>query len=623
VRLIILLALIFVFPTAFATQTDEALHNLSESRTWLKLLHFDQREGWFQGETRSAVADTRFFLSDRGQNNAHAELLATITAMQAPAGEDNTHATCRFPARAQFLRAHEIEIHSAATCSNRDEWLEAHQKDRVGVMFASGYLGNPASFFGHMLLHLGPITQSDTPITLLDTSLNFGADTGDDGIVPYILKGLFGGYRARYSEALFFHNSAIYSESEMRDLWQYELALNEADTEFLILHLWEILGQNFDYLFLSENCASRIARTLELVIDADLAASSMPYVAPETVMRNLSQAQYEGSPVVQQRTHKPSRRLLTEHQFHQLTEVQQNALLAVWQDAEKLNFDAPSFRGISTTDRGPVIDVILSHLLTLEETESELPIAQLKQQALIERLKLPTSPQVAKPAQPEPIESAIPSSMFRAGLFTNDAMETHARFSFRPLHYDLLQSSATRMPYASLEVLKLEVNIKSSSAELNRIQLFDVTNLYVQRTPLPEMSSRAWQVAAQIAPVSLSCIDCLNFDMDLKAGWSRKYGDWIPYALAGAQLSSTGYQQGPVALTGTFGLLYIPSIEHRTSFTATLREGFAGNLGRRSAVKLEHLWQLSQTYDLRFSAQVDRFNDQKGQEFGLAFSFYW
>lgn len=84
-------------------------------------------------------------------------------------------------------------------------------------MFASGYLGNPASFFGHLMLHLERPAQGqgqgETLSRLLDTSLNFGADVpSDEGLVAYMAKGLVGGYEAQYSRASFYRNTTLYSE---------------------------------------------------------------------------------------------------------------------------------------------------------------------------------------------------------------------------------------------------------------------------------------------------------------------------------------------------------------------------------------------------------------------------
>lgn len=608
--------LLFHFPTfAFSGSTPST--PLAEQRTWLKLLHFDQQPNF--GAAYSAVADEAFFLSSEGRYNPSAELNATIAALELPDPGDGSHASCKFPARAMWLAQQGVVTPVNATCTERDTWLKQRQHNEVGVVFASGYMGNPASFFGHMLLHLGSVSQDQNPIQLLDTSLNFGADTSGDGIVPYIVKGLVGGYQARYSNVPFFRNTDIYSESEMRDMWHYEFAFSEADRAFLIAHMWEVLGQKFDYLFLNENCASRIARTLELVIDAELTESSMPWVAPEQVMIHLSNATYNGQPVVRSRMHKPSRRYQTEQHFHQLSAEQQGALEDVWQDPNTLNFAHPRFRRLSTTDRGPVVDVILSHLITLEENNSELNIPALRQTALLARLQLPTSPAFKVTEVPAPIEQATPSSMLRTTAVAASQRDTALRLSFRPMHYDILQGNNSRMPYAGLEIGRVELDVTGHDVRLHHLQILDVTNLNPKRTPLHEVRALAWQMKLGVGNRSLACNNCLDTSAELNVGWSDFYNGWVPFALVGAQLRTTAYQDGFLALTLNAGMFRMWSEQQSSYLTVSHNNAFQGELGRSTELRLQHRYQLSRESDIRLHLASDRY----GAEAGVGYSWYW
>ncbi|WP_113907601.1 Lnb N-terminal periplasmic domain-containing protein [Aliidiomarina celeris] len=615
-----LLALLFssCFISVAAYSQSLTPEQAAQSRTWLKLLHFDKTPAF--GRPHSAVIDPDFFLSAHGANNPTAELEATINALQMPDAGEGEHAACKFPARAMWLEEQGLVTPVTAQCEKRDEWLQKHSKNEVGVMFASGYLGNPASFFGHMLLHLGSNTNTNqSPIQLLDTSLNFGADTQGDSILPYMWKGLFSGYTARYSSAPFFRNSALYSESEMRDLWHYEFNLTEHDRRFLIAHMWEIQGQDFDYLFLSENCASRIARTLELVVHENLAHSPMPWVAPEQVMIQLSNATYNGEPLVRSRLHKPSRRLQTEQYYHQLNEQQQRAVVSLWANPAKLEFNDNAFRMLSTTDRAPVVDVILSHLLTLEESGSELPIAELRQQALVQRLQLPTGSGLKPEPAPAPIENASPSGMWRATAFAASERSNGLRLSARPLHYDMLQSDSTRMPYAALELGRVDLDITANTVRLHHLQLFDVTNLHARRTPLHEVNEIAWQMKAQISNRSLACNSCLDGSLELNAGWSGYFNGWVPFALTGFQVRTTGYQDGFLAATLHAGFFRRWNSEHSSYLTVSHLDSLQGQSGRLSSLKLQHRSQLSREFDLRFHLATDTY----GSEAGFGVSYYW
>lgn len=607
---------LFIF-AAFPLFAQPTSSPLAEHRTWLKLLHFDQTP--FFEQPHSAVVDDRFFLSPEGKHNPSAELEATIAALEQPDSGDGSHASCRFPARALWLSQQGLVQPVQAQCEARDTWLNARQNHHVGVVFASGYMGNPASFFGHMMLHVGNPTDDQSPIQLLDTSLNFGADTQGDGIVPYILKGLLGGYQARYSNVPFFRNADIYSESEMRDMWHYQLNLTPADSAFFIAHLWEVMGQDFDYLFLSENCASRIARSLELLVDADLAASPMPWVAPEHVMIQLSQAQYQGKPLVHSRMHKPSRRYQTEHYFHQLSEVQQLALNAVWATPETLNFELPIFAELAPLQRAAILDVILSHLITLEEADSTLPISNLRQQALVARLRLPTGNPFTQPQTPQPIEQATPSLMLRAGLVAASQRPTALRLSTRPMHYDILQSNNTRMPYAGLELLKLEADIDQDGIRLQALNLLNVTNLNPRRTSLPEMGQMAWQMKLAVRNRHLACDECLDTRAELNIGWSDYMNGWVPFALIGAQLRTTAHQEGFAALTLNTGFFRSWSDKQSSFLTLHHENGFQGSFSHNTELKLQHRVQLQREQDIRFHLASDRY----GTEAGVSMSWYW
>ena len=122
--------------------------------------------------------------------------------------------------------------------------------ESVSLVYATGYLSNPASFYGHILLKFntrGGVLANE----LLDQSVNYGAAVprGENPVV-YILKGLFGGYDATFSNQQFFRFNHAYAENELRDLWEYVLRLHPDEIDQLVAHSWELLGRNFDYYFL-------------------------------------------------------------------------------------------------------------------------------------------------------------------------------------------------------------------------------------------------------------------------------------------------------------------------------------------------------------------------------------
>ena len=94
----------------------------------------------------------------------------------------------------------------AEVCPSLSRWARLDEIDSVSIIYVSGYLGNPASSFGHALLNL-KTNNSDNLFGLDDTSISYGATVPlHESIIYYVLKGLFGGYYATFSDKLFYAN---------------------------------------------------------------------------------------------------------------------------------------------------------------------------------------------------------------------------------------------------------------------------------------------------------------------------------------------------------------------------------------------------------------------------------
>lgn len=143
--------------------------DLAAEPFWRKLLHFQGR--------RSQIRDDDFFLSENGQTDPRAELEATINAyftgdhsVKREGGD--THIVCVFPARYMWLNSRlglpDFRI-DEKVCPALTRWARLNQIEAVSVVYVSGYLGNPASSFGHALLNL-KLKGSDELFGLFDTS---------------------------------------------------------------------------------------------------------------------------------------------------------------------------------------------------------------------------------------------------------------------------------------------------------------------------------------------------------------------------------------------------------------------------------------------------------------------
>jgi len=156
-------------------------------------------------------------LAPQGNTDAQAELAATVLALREPLakGREDDHAACRFPARRQWL---ETRIPALRTelkntlgglrCPAFTEWGDSQETESISLMFANGYLGNPASYYGHLFLKFN--SKKSGQSYLLDKTENFGAlDVKGDNPVQYIVKALVGGYDGGFSQIDFFTTTPL------------------------------------------------------------------------------------------------------------------------------------------------------------------------------------------------------------------------------------------------------------------------------------------------------------------------------------------------------------------------------------------------------------------------------
>ena len=257
--------------------STEKMQLLADDPTWLDLVHYgsDSRQ--------STVLTDEFFLSPDGKFDPLAELTATIVAYsQEWADNPDEDPRCRFPARYLWLSS-KISLPDFQArnpeCRQFEKWALPDTVESVSVLMVNGYLGNPASTFGHALLKFN--TDSSDDAGLFDLTLNYGAliPEGENTFV-YVLRGLFGGYEAGFSDRYFYTQDLVYSHTEFRDIWEYRLNLTDYEQKLLLFHIWEIVGKKFQYYFLRENCAYKLSELLDVIVTEDVLTNPWLWYAP-------------------------------------------------------------------------------------------------------------------------------------------------------------------------------------------------------------------------------------------------------------------------------------------------------------------------------------------------------
>lgn len=238
---------------------------LADHPYWRRLLHV--RIGWF-GRTLSDIDGKNFFLSPQGRTNPRAELDATLRAFLEPISTDAEvqHPQCRFPERYYWLKGQlnfsPVEVPDVS-CDRFGSWRDKLKPQGVSLVFASYYMNNPASMYGHTFLRLNRKGQQDEA-HLLDYTINFSANTGTTNGLLFALFGLTGGFRGVFATEPYYMKVQKYNNLESRDLWEYTLDIDQAGLDRMVRHLWE-LGQTWSsYYFLNKNCSYQLLPLLEV-----------------------------------------------------------------------------------------------------------------------------------------------------------------------------------------------------------------------------------------------------------------------------------------------------------------------------------------------------------------------
>ncbi len=241
---------------AYLDQAEQ--QKLQHDITWQRLMYANQKG-------QSDVAYSGYFLAPEGQTQLKKELQANIQALFQSA-EANQSVRCRFPARSHWL-IQQLNIQQQdlpiVVCPELDDWMGQIKPYKATLIYATDFMGNPSSMFGHTLLRLDPKDQKQ--LNLVSYAVNYAATVTDSEGWSFAWKGLTGQYPGEYSLMPYYRKVKEYGDLESRDLWEYELNLSPQETRFLVEHIWEMKNVSFPYYFVSDNCAYRLLGLIDLV----------------------------------------------------------------------------------------------------------------------------------------------------------------------------------------------------------------------------------------------------------------------------------------------------------------------------------------------------------------------
>jgi hypothetical protein len=627
---IILAASLPVFAGADLSRVTDILDQAKDLKLfddpyWLQLGHYKPKSFGRDGMVSGVQTDS-FFLSKVGNTSPEAEMVATIRAFFAePNNEDlDAHAQCRFVARFKWLKTRLTWSKNSlpqVECAGFNKWSFGGGVDSISFIFASGYLDNPVSFFGHPLLKFNRKGE-DQVNELFDTSLNYGAITpGTDNAIVYALKGLFGGYEAGFTHSDFFYHHHNYGENELRDLWVYDLDLNDQQVDQIVSHTWELLGNKFPYYFLHDNCAYRMSELLGLVISEPLLPTGVPYAIPYTVYDRLSSITKEdGKPLVKNVTRVPSRQSRLYDKYSSLDDVQQSLVKSITTKAQ--SFENPSYRSLPVSEKIDIVDTLLDHNSfrisndgVTEQHSSD------KRMLLLERLELPpaTGSRHLSISDVRPPHEGQRPVMTRVSAIHNSKLGSGVEIRLRPAYYDLISPEVGRLTNSSLSVFDLKLAAFESQVILRQIDIINIETLNVARTDLPGDGRLAWSLRLGLESQDLSCSDCSVFRVQGGPGFAHQITpSLIAYAMLDGRLQTPRKGLGSVAAIPRIGLLGSIIDEWKIQLSAGLRTYIDGTRSEEPVIRIEQRFGNDRTWDVRVSYQ-----ELVARQFEASFSYYW
>ncbi len=514
-------------------------------KQWRRLLYFNDD---LESRSNSQAIPNEFFLHPRGHLDPAWELEQFLKEIK----NKNTHLVCRFPARFEWVEKRNPQITKnfpfVTLCLDTTKFLERVSGVSTGVVFASYYLNNPASIFGHTFLYISKQKsniEENEQNEMLDSALSYGADTGKAGAIYYFFGGLAGSFPGTTTVLPYYFQVRLYNDYESRDLWKYYLNFTEAETKFLVKHLWELTLVKFPYYFLSKNCSYQLLAILQVVRPEWNLIGKMPfYIIPLDTIRLLDQEK-----MIAKAQFSPSARFQFRHQSKNLSS-EQNKILTELLEAKS---SALNQENLSKDDKRKIYDAAIAYYdyRYAKEVLTEDPqILKLKNPILLQRAKLglispreqyhdAVNPLLAHPSQRISLSAGQESG--------SDFIQGQFRFAA----HDFLDPPLGHLKTSTLEVGDLQARFKKNKLEISKITVMNFSVL----DPWDRWRKKiSWSMRFGSERYEINSSQSW-FDTGLypQAGLSTRLFNITPYFLGGPILAHRLIHEGDTKNLGVLG----------------------------------------------------------------------
>tara|TARA_B100000886_G_scaffold309444_1_gene243625 strand:- start:624 stop:2435 length:1812 start_codon:yes stop_codon:yes gene_type:complete len=489
--------------------TEDIIQNLGSSYSWYGILDYK--------ESHLEVLDKKQYLSSIDNFSPDEELRFTLDEYKKYL-EGSSDFFCRHPSRAFFITHHikSLPKFNYQNCKEYLRWVEDGDITSISFMYVTGYLQNPASFFGHTLLKFnrGNINQS-----LLDRSLNYGAETNNDAALPYVVKGLIGKYKAALQEESFFRLSAEYQEFQMRDIYEYKLSFTDYQKNIILSYTYEMQFRKYDYYFLSDNCAYRINRILGNALGEEVMPKT-PWKAPIDLLIKI----YD-SGLVTDIIYHPSQTTKMISGIESLSSEDKilfystfNNKLSKYQNFEKLE---------STSVKLAAIEYLNYKKLKAYKKNDEVILEDIDRAR--KNILLSINPEktfkkneISMAAFPHEINR--PTRVSYNSLHIERMKVAHS-FKLRGANFELLDKDKTKITRSEFVFLSPKITYFDNELFIDELVLFKILSLNDRKIKIPNERNISWGIDISRKNLSKSCYPCSISSLTGTIGKSIYFND--------------------------------------------------------------------------------------------------
>jgi len=560
----------------------------------------------------SEIDDSRFFFSSSGKTNAKDELDATLDAFFNEERFDDNSSACRFPARKVWLQEKlGIDDFPQVECREYEDTLQRLNPKSATLVFPAAHINSPASMFGHTFLRVNSAYKS----RLLSYAINYAADANPDdtNAAAFAVKGLFGGYFGKYSLLPYYEKLKEYRDTEQRDIWEYDLNLNEEEVLKMVRHIWELNGTQSYYYFFTENCSYNMLWLMELARPSVHLREHFHYeVIPlETVHATLAEG------LISQNHYRASKRSIL-LKYEELLEDNYLFLPKRLVNKEIKLQDIVNDESIPLQQKQYILEAsteFLEYSFSKNDMKKSEYI-ELFHELSKERASLGRGKrlQIKTPADPIDSHRAIRATV-GAGSREGEAI---GFLGIRPAYHDLEDSNYGFLRGTQIEFLNLELSYSEDELELEEATILSIVSL-AQRSEF--FDSLSWRTKFGFDREYTD--NETNFIGTVGAGysWGNKFA--YTYMMIDPLFYVSDYEVRG-ALGGSIGFVF-----DKYNFMSTNIEGtrrYYDNGEEQNLVKVAQSFRFSQNIQLKFKynyKEIEPFLKEDEQTYRVALSYYF